>query len=71
VLEDADAVFFAYDGSNNDWVPRYAIRMASHDEDARLHLIHVNDGASSPEVIEDKIGRIKNGKLPDGGCLRK
>jgi hypothetical protein len=49
-------VFFAYDGSiNNDWVARHVIRMASHDEDARLHLIYVNDGASSPEVTEDKI----------------
>ncbi|MBL6934821.1 MAG: hypothetical protein ISR48_05355 [Alphaproteobacteria bacterium] len=54
------SIFFAYDGSiNNDWVARYAIRLASHDEDARLQLLHVNDGTSSPETIKDKIARIE------------
>ena len=53
-------VFFAYDGSiNNDWVARYAIRLASRNEDSALHLYHVDDGAIAADTLREKITRIE------------
>jgi nucleotide-binding universal stress UspA family protein len=53
-------LYFAYDGSiNGDWVSHYAIRLACHDVDKRLVLIHVEDGETSPDDLAKKLGRIE------------
>jgi len=53
-------IYFAYDGSiNNDWVFRYALRLASHDRENTLHLIHVSDGSLTPEDIKSKLDRLE------------
>src|SRR3990172_9214482 len=54
-------LYFAYDGSiNGDWVSHYAIRLACHDTDRRLELIHVDDGEMPREELAKKLGRIES-----------
>ena len=54
------AVLFAYDGSiNGDWVSHYAIRLAAHDPERALTLVHVEDGEATTETLAPKLDRIE------------
>lgn len=50
----------AYDGSLNcDWVSRHALRLALHEEDRRLRVVHVLDGSLAPAELELRLARIE------------
>ncbi len=51
---------FAYDGSlYGDWLAHYAVRLAAHSEERRLHLVHVRDASRTNGVLE-RIDRIRD-----------
>jgi hypothetical protein len=51
-------IYFAYDGSiDGDWVSRYAIQMAARSSPPVLHLVHVHEHESEPNLA-NKIERI-------------
>ena len=53
---EAAMLHFAYDGTiNGDWASHYAVRLAQHDVEQRLRLIHVDEGKISPESLEERL----------------
>lgn len=52
-------IYLAHDGSiNADWVSRYAIRMAATLHHREITLIHIEDGSSARQRIEEKFAVI-------------
>ena len=54
------SLYLAYDGSiNGDWVARYAICIARHLPDRRLHIVHVRTGEIADKLLERKLRGVK------------
>jgi nucleotide-binding universal stress UspA family protein len=52
-------IHLAYDGSiHGAWVARYALRLAAHDPEKRLAVIHVREDSQADEQAQDDLTRI-------------
>jgi nucleotide-binding universal stress UspA family protein len=52
-------LLFAYDGTiHGDWVGHYAVRLASHDPERLLRVIHVDEGKRTDGELEEHLGRL-------------
>lgn len=61
------AVYLTYDGSvNGDWVARYAVRVAAHSPDKRLHVLHVEDVTVVAATLAEKFENIRRIAALDG-----
>lgn len=50
------SIHLSYDGSiNADWVARYAVCLAQHQPERRLHVVHVQTGELPNDLLERKL----------------